>query len=301
MTQQYDQLYNIILNQGIWYSGLTQIKVCLLIFFTSKYSPNHSTCLSSAGSCSEKTLTFILFCLQNKIKIIIMCISTVYYWCSPCLVQAPSKFTMLRWGPRWLIIFSSDIRACVSLLLAVAVWRGDKAERETCIKARQCEVGMRTGELNRLRAGHTASLPNCSMTLWLKTANPAGSHTKAQQAAAVAPLRLQEYGTGVTTSDSYAGDSTLLSALFTQMHTWLSEVGFFFFVMLCCLTFQHFHCHFCAGLWMSETVCSCLDHPAKGSRSKSATWNTKTDLVGDSLNRAPIRPWIRFLFLKVIK
>lgn len=166
-----------------------------------------------------------------------MCISTVYYWCSlwcsPCLVQAPSKFTMLRWGPRWLIIFSSDIRACVSLLLAVAAWRGNKAERETCIKARQCEVGMRTGELNRLRAGHIASLPNCSMTLWLKTANPAGSHTKAQQAAAVAPLRSQEYGTGVSTSDSYAGDSTLLSALFTQMHTWLSEVFFFFFLSCC--------------------------------------------------------------------
>lgn len=28
---------------------------------------------------------------------------------------------MLRWGPRWLMIFSSDMRACFSLLRAVAV------------------------------------------------------------------------------------------------------------------------------------------------------------------------------------
>lgn len=38
----------------------------------------------------------------------------------PCLVQAPSRLTMLRCGPRWLMIFSSDIRAWVSLLRAVA-------------------------------------------------------------------------------------------------------------------------------------------------------------------------------------
>lgn len=38
----------------------------------------------------------------------------------PCLVQAPSRLTMLRCGPRWLMIFSSDIKAWVSLLRAVA-------------------------------------------------------------------------------------------------------------------------------------------------------------------------------------
>lgn len=47
---------------------------------------------------------------------------------SPCLVQAPSKLTMLRWGPRWLMIFSSDIRAWVSLRRAVA---GEERWRET--------------------------------------------------------------------------------------------------------------------------------------------------------------------------
>lgn len=39
----------------------------------------------------------------------------------PDLVQAPSKFTMFKCGPRWVIIFSSDMRACFSLDLAVAV------------------------------------------------------------------------------------------------------------------------------------------------------------------------------------
>lgn len=43
-------------------------------------------------------------------------------WASlPDLVQAPSKFTMFKCGPRWVIIFSSDMRACFSLDLAVAV------------------------------------------------------------------------------------------------------------------------------------------------------------------------------------
>lgn len=39
----------------------------------------------------------------------------------PDLVQAPSKFTIFKCGPRWVIIFSSDMRACFSLDLAVAV------------------------------------------------------------------------------------------------------------------------------------------------------------------------------------
>lgn len=39
---------------------------------------------------------------------------------SPDLVQAPSRLTMLRCGPRWVMIFSSDIRACFSLERAVA-------------------------------------------------------------------------------------------------------------------------------------------------------------------------------------
>lgn len=39
----------------------------------------------------------------------------------PDLVQAPSKFTMFKCGPKWVIIFSSDMRACFSLDLAVAV------------------------------------------------------------------------------------------------------------------------------------------------------------------------------------
>ena len=37
------------------------------------------------------------------------------------MVQAPSKFTMFKCGPKWVIIFSSDMRACFSLDLAVAV------------------------------------------------------------------------------------------------------------------------------------------------------------------------------------
>lgn len=39
----------------------------------------------------------------------------------PDFVQAPSRFTMFRWGPRCVIIFSSDMSACFSLDLAVAV------------------------------------------------------------------------------------------------------------------------------------------------------------------------------------
>lgn len=39
----------------------------------------------------------------------------------PDLVQAPSRLTMFKCGPRWVIIFSSDMRACFSLDLAVAV------------------------------------------------------------------------------------------------------------------------------------------------------------------------------------
>lgn len=39
---------------------------------------------------------------------------------SPDLVHAPKRLTMLRWGPRWVMIFSSDIRACFSLERAVA-------------------------------------------------------------------------------------------------------------------------------------------------------------------------------------
>lgn len=55
---------------------------------------------------------------------------------SPDLVHAPSKLTMLRCGPRWVMIFSSDIRACFSLERAVAErerkrWRGRERERES--------------------------------------------------------------------------------------------------------------------------------------------------------------------------
>lgn len=39
---------------------------------------------------------------------------------SPDFVHAPSRFTMLRCGPRCVMIFSSDIRACFSLERAVA-------------------------------------------------------------------------------------------------------------------------------------------------------------------------------------
>lgn len=39
----------------------------------------------------------------------------------PDLVQAPSKLTIFKCGPKWVIIFSSDMRACFSLDLAVAV------------------------------------------------------------------------------------------------------------------------------------------------------------------------------------
>lgn len=72
---------------------------------------------------------------------------------SPCLVQAPSKLTMLRWGPRWLMIFSSDIRAWVSLRRAVA--GRDERERE---REREREW---TGP-------YSDSLPNFLMTCWLK-------------------------------------------------------------------------------------------------------------------------------------
>lgn len=40
---------------------------------------------------------------------------------SPDFVQAPSRFTIFRWGPRCVIIFNSDMSACFSLDLAVAV------------------------------------------------------------------------------------------------------------------------------------------------------------------------------------
>lgn len=48
---------------------------------------------------------------------VMMCLRML---CSPDFVHAPSRFTMLRCGPRCVMIFSSDIRACFSLERAVA-------------------------------------------------------------------------------------------------------------------------------------------------------------------------------------
>lgn len=63
-----------------------------------------------------------------------------------------------------------------------------------------------------------------------------------------------------------------------------------------CLTLQHFHSHLHAGLGVSESeaIGGCLDHPAKGSRSKSATWSTKRG----SVRR---RPWMQHVVVWEVK
>lgn len=66
------------------------------------------------------------------------------------------------------------------------------------------------------------------------------------------------------------------------------DSALFFYIK--CLTLQHFHCHFNAGLGMRESVRGGLHHPAKGSWSKSATWNTEKGSVGRGVNAAHGRP-----------
>lgn len=67
-----------------------------------------------------------------------MWIKCVY--CSPDLVHAPRRLTMLRWGPRWVMIFSSDIRACFSLERAVAEKREQRPWLSTHISKPPGEV-----------------------------------------------------------------------------------------------------------------------------------------------------------------
>lgn len=102
-------------------------------------------------------------------------------WCSPCLVQAPSKFTMLRWGPKWLMIFSSDIRAWVSLRLAVAEERVRKTKRvRDAWKVEQ----------EKWADWNQETFCPCQIVQrpigW--NSNQAGNQTKAQQAAALSVL-----------------------------------------------------------------------------------------------------------------
>lgn len=136
------------------------------------------------------------------------------------------------------MIFSSDIRAWVSLLLAVAGCRQSDKEGSLCEQSAQCT------EIN-------LSLPSC-----------------------LAPkLKLSRLSLSVLTG------------------TWQLRGLYYGFEMcfsVACLTFQHFHSHLYARLGMIETVRSGLDHPAKGSWSKSATWNTKEGSVGWDVNGAHV-------------
>lgn len=160
------------------------------------------------------------------------------------------------------MIFNSDIRAWVSLLLAVAAW----IERE--------------GGVWEWRTKHIQIRTHCVLA---KLLNDLLAKTRTSLAGTVKLSRLllalcwEEYGTCVTVFDSYTyGDTTVV-------HTRLSTMLFQLFTRL---TFQHFHSHFCAGPGMSETIRSCLNHPAKRSWSKSATWNTKKGSVGQGVNAA---------------
>lgn len=126
------------------------------------------TCFHQRLCCEIKCLLCdFLFCLPQY-NSYILDMNTYYdwyhtflnsVWCPPCLVQAPSRFTIFRWGPRWLIIFNSDIRAWVSLLRAVAA----EIERER--------------ERDMLKGARVNQQMTCSMTSWLKV-KPGWQHDK---------------------------------------------------------------------------------------------------------------------------
>jgi len=170
------------------------------------------------------------------------------------------------------MIFSSDISAWVSLLLAVAGWE----QRERCMRKIWEQGDWEHWKQDTLCFRQTAQWP----VSW--NLNQAGNQTKAQWAL-WALWAHRNMG--------------LVSQYLTALQGWGSPAAqtkyahgccLCFYIM--CLTFQHFHCHFCAGLGMRETVRSCLDYPAKCSWSKSATWNTKKGSVGQSVKGAHIRP-----------
>lgn len=141
--------------------------------------------------------------------------------------------------------------------------------------------------MNIMRSGHIASLPNCLMTCWLKLEAAWETNTSSAGSCSLCVYR----------------NMALMSQHLTVMcvETLLGPThGFLLGFHTGCLTFQHFHSHLCAGLGMTETISGCLDHPAKGSWSKSATWNTKIGSVGRGVNATHGRPEKeRFLFTKI--
>lgn len=152
------------------------------------------------------------------------------------------------------MIFSSDIRAWVSLLRAVAggTERG-RGSRET---------GRKKGHCERTKITQTdLFLPDCLI-----------DPLAAPQAGLAAQLKLSRL------------------PVLTGTRLWCHSVWQLYVCGLCFsinrLTLQHFHCHFYAGLGMRESMRSGLDHPAKGSWSESATWKTQKGSVGGDVNGA---------------
>lgn len=96
---------------------------------------------------------------------------------SPDLVHAPRRLTMLRWGPRWVIIFSSDIRACFSLERAVAATRyGDREYHHTYSNSQYASlffplnniVKQVLHQLNKISSkGYAATLTSLSLTPYI--------------------------------------------------------------------------------------------------------------------------------------
>ena len=86
-------------------------------------------------------------------------------------------------------------------------------------------------------------------------------------------------------SQEYCSDVTVFDSCTQGTLLW-STHGILLCFYIVRLTFQHFHGHLCAGLGMSETIRSCFNYSAKGSWSKSATWNTKRGSVGRNVNAA---------------
>lgn len=112
-----------------------------------------------------------------------------------------------------------------------------------------------------MRTKHTESRTHCVLAKLLKdllAETQTRLATKLKLSRLLLSLCSQEYdAAGVTSFDSYSMRSLHCS------HNYAHGFQLCFYIVA--LTFQHFHSHFCAGLGMSETIGSCLDHPAKGS------------------------------------
>ncbi len=99
------------------------------------------------------------------------------------------------------MIFNSDIRAWVSLLLAVAGWRGRERQRD---REREREGG----RYENRRTKHTEIRTHCVLA---KLLSDLLAETRTRLATELKPSRpllslcSQEYGSGVTIFDSYAG------------------------------------------------------------------------------------------------